>query len=91
MGHNRVAENIFVVYMRLMKKEMHRALKRALKRAGSMAALAKINNTTPQRVRYWVEHGKRLPAECVFATEDATGVSRWDLRPDIYIKDGIRL
>jgi DNA-binding transcriptional regulator YdaS (Cro superfamily) len=67
-----------------VKQQMHRALKRAVKQAGGLSALAKINKTTPQRVYYWVEHGKKMPAECVLATEKATGVSRHELRPDIY-------
>jgi DNA-binding transcriptional regulator YdaS (Cro superfamily) len=34
-----------------------------------------------------VNKGRRLPAEHVLAVEAATGVSRHDLRPDIYPRE----
>lgn len=63
---------------------MERALMRALKKAGSPAALAKINDVTPQRVNWWIKHGKKMPAQFVLKTEAATGVSRYNLRPDVF-------
>lgn len=67
-----------------MKREMERALKRAVKAAGGKTAFARILKSYPQKVHYWVEFKKQLPAEFVLIAEAATGVSRHDLRPDIY-------
>lgn len=60
---------------------MEQALERAKANAGGAAALAKgIGGLTPQAVSQW----KRAPAERVLAIETLTGVSRHELRPDIY-------
>lgn len=67
-----------------MKRNMERALMRAIKAAGTKADFARLNGVTPQRVHYWVEYMKRLPPQFVLTTEAITGVSRHDLRPDIY-------
>jgi hypothetical protein len=47
------------------------------------AQLAKEIGVSPQRVQYWFNKN-RIPAEYVLAVEAATGVSRYELRPDIY-------
>ncbi len=36
----------------------------------------------------WVDKKKPLPAEHVLAVEAATGISRHDLRPDLYPRGG---
>jgi DNA-binding transcriptional regulator YdaS (Cro superfamily) len=57
------------------------ALDDAKRKAGGAAGLAaKLGGITPQAVSQW----KRVPAERVLAVEKETGVSRHDLRPDIY-------
>jgi DNA-binding transcriptional regulator YdaS (Cro superfamily) len=56
------------------------ALKEAIKRAGSQAALARALGLTKQVVQVW----KVAPAKHVARIERATGVSRRDLRPDLY-------
>ncbi|MGF7202329.1 DNA-binding transcriptional regulator YdaS (Cro superfamily) [Sphingobium olei] len=35
----------------------------------------------------WLRDNRPLPAEHVLAVEEATGISRHDLRPDIYPRD----
>ena len=62
----------------------HAALLRALARAGSQTAMADVCGIRQQSVSAWVRNRKPLPAEHVLAIEAATGVSRHDLRPDIY-------
>ena len=56
------------------------ALQRAIKAAGGLAGLAKPLGITVQAVSQWDE----VPALRVLAVERATGVSRHDLRPDLY-------
>lgn len=48
-----------------------------------MSALARALDITPGAVNKWLRHD-RLPAERVLNVERLTGVSRHDLRPDIY-------
>ncbi|WP_083233122.1 transcriptional regulator [Pseudomonas graminis] len=57
-------------------------LERAIVEAGSAVALAKIAGVTPMAVSYWKARG--VPAHQVLVIESATGVSRHELRPDIY-------
>ncbi len=47
-------------------------------------ALAKLMRVTPQAITKW---NKRIPAERVLQIERATGVSRHDLRPDLYPRE----
>lgn len=56
---------------------------RAAKAAGGQSALARILKVTPQAVQKMCASG-RVPAERVLEIERATGVSRHELRPDIY-------
>lgn len=60
------------------------ALELALGRAGSQTALAEICGVSQTAVWKWLRQTKRAKAECVLAIEQATGVSRHDLRPDLY-------
>ncbi|MFG1465233.1 Cro/CI family transcriptional regulator [Xanthobacter sp. DSM 24535] len=55
-------------------------LRRAIKIAGTSSALAALVGVTPQAVSQW----PRVPASRVLLVERATGVSRHELRPDIY-------
>lgn len=57
-------------------------LDRAIAKAGSGVALATVIGVTPMAVSHWRVRG--VPAHQVLAIESATGVSRHDLRPDIY-------
>ncbi|WP_446739759.1 YdaS family helix-turn-helix protein [Pseudomonas sp. YL2] len=59
------------------------AAERAAKAAGGQSALARVLGCTPQNVQRWCATG-RVPAERVIPVEQATGVSRHDLRPDLY-------
>jgi DNA-binding transcriptional regulator YdaS (Cro superfamily) len=59
------------------------ALSRAVKAAGGQARLAEALGIHQGAVGNWVAR-KRIPAERVLAVEKLTGVSRHELRPDIY-------
>lgn len=56
---------------------------KAAKAAGGQSALARLLKVTPQAVQKMCASG-RVPAERVLDIEKATGVSRHELRPDIY-------
>lgn len=60
------------------------ALTEAVDRSGSQSALARICGVSQTAVWKWLQSGKRLPAEHVLIVERETGVSKHDLRPDIY-------
>lgn len=60
------------------------ALKSAVETAGGQRATSRICGTSQTAVWKWLQSSKRLPAEYVLRVEAATGVSRHDLRPDIY-------
>ena len=58
-------------------------LEKAIAVAGSKYRLAKLIGIKPPSVHAWMRSG-RIPAERVLAVEAATGISRYELRPDIY-------
>lgn len=55
-------------------------LSKAIRAAGGITELARLIGISQPSVSSWV----RVPAERVVAVESATGVSRKDLRPDLY-------
>ncbi|MFZ3485308.1 transcriptional regulator [Sphingomonas sp. 3-13AW] len=54
---------------------------------GSQAAMARLLGIAQPSVWKWLQAEKPLPAEHVLKVEEATGISRHDLRPDIYPRD----
>ncbi|HEX5464420.1 MAG TPA: helix-turn-helix domain-containing protein [Burkholderiales bacterium] len=58
-------------------------IQEAIEIVGSQKALADLLGVSQPAVCKWL-HGARVPAEQVLRIEKATGVSRHDLRPDIY-------
>lgn len=66
------------------------ALTEAVEKAGGQAALAKrlraegFAKCAQAHVWNWVNRDAALPAEYVLPIERITGVSRHDLRPDLY-------
>jgi DNA-binding transcriptional regulator YdaS (Cro superfamily) len=61
---------------------MDQALKKAIAAAGSTKALAKALGISVQAIYQW----EITPIKQVVAIERATGVSRKELRPDIFAK-----
>lgn len=61
------------------------ALRRAVQIAGSQAELARRigGKVKQQHVNYWLKNGYIPPEHCV-AIEAATGVSRHELRSDVF-------
>ena len=64
------------------------ALKRAIELCGGVTALANKIGVKQPVVSMWLQRGQ-VPAERVLAIETATGVSRHDLRPDIYPREEV--
>jgi DNA-binding transcriptional regulator YdaS (Cro superfamily) len=62
----------------------YEALCEALESAGSQSELARIAGVSQTAVWKWIQTSKRVSHTCVLRIEDATGVSRHFLRPDIY-------
>lgn len=52
--------------------------------AGSQSAFGRLIGKRQSVVHDWLKRGIPLPAEHVLAVEAATGISRYDLRPDVY-------
>jgi DNA-binding transcriptional regulator YdaS (Cro superfamily) len=60
------------------------ALLEAVRVFGGQSATGRHLGVSQRAVWRWVKQGTVLPAEHVLAIEAATGISRHDLRPDIY-------
>lgn len=58
----------------------------AINAAGGQVALAERVGVRQQSISEWLKR-ERIPAERVLAVETATGVSRHDLRPDLYPRE----
>ncbi|OYY51953.1 MAG: hypothetical protein B7Y53_08580 [Halothiobacillus sp. 28-55-5] len=63
------------------------ALLQIVDAAGSQSKLAAALGVSSTAAWKWVQSSKRLPAEYVLTAERLYGVSRHDLRPDIYPRD----
>lgn len=59
------------------------AIDDAIQHAGGASRLASILGVTPQAVSNWKARDS-VPPEQVLAIETATGVSRHELRPDVF-------
>lgn len=59
------------------------AIESAIEKAGSAAELARRLGVVPMTVSQWKKRGQ-VPAERCLDVEAATGVSRHDLRPDVF-------
>lgn len=56
----------------------------AIKKAGGQSALAKSIDVQPALVWQWSSGRRPVAAHHCLAIEEATGVSRHDLRPDVF-------
>lgn len=59
-------------------------LQKAIDAVGSQSALAAKIGKTQQAVSHWLKKDGRVPAEMVLSVEAASGVSRHELRPDVF-------
>lgn len=56
----------------------------AIRAAGSQSAFGRLIGKRQSVIFGWLRDARPLPAEHVLVIEEATGISRHDLRPDIY-------
>jgi DNA-binding transcriptional regulator YdaS (Cro superfamily) len=63
-----------------IRRSRPEGLAAAIAAAGSISELARLLGVTNQAVCKW----RRVPAERVLEVERLTGVSRYDLRPDVF-------
>lgn len=59
---------------------MDSALQKVINLAGNRSKLARQLGIKPQAIQQW----ERVPVDRVLAIESITGISRHELRPDIY-------
>lgn len=63
----------------------HDALKRALAHFDdNQSEFARVVGCSQQMVSYWMKRGRPIAPEFAIPVEQATGISRHELRPDIY-------
>jgi DNA-binding transcriptional regulator YdaS (Cro superfamily) len=65
-------------------------LARAVREVGSQSAFGRLVGKSQASVHELLRDGKQLWAEAVLTVEAATGVSRHDLRPDLYPREAPR-
>lgn len=70
-----------------LEHESESALALAVRKAGSQTAFGRLLNKRQSVIFGWLRDNRPLPAEHVLIVEEATGISRHDLRPDIYPRD----
>lgn len=59
-------------------------LEKAINTAGGQNALSRLIGVNQGNIWKWLHKSKKVPAEKVLLIEKSTGVSRHDLRPDLY-------
>lgn len=64
--------------------EQKTALEKAIDAAGSQRQLATILGVSQQVISHWVKTGTPLTAERALVVESAVGLSKHELRPDIF-------
>ncbi|WP_366935764.1 YdaS family helix-turn-helix protein [Hyphomicrobium sp.] len=62
------------------------ALLRAFRAVGGQSALALLLNRSKQATWHWL----RVPSQYVLKVEELTGISRYELRPDLYPREEVR-
>lgn len=67
-----------------LEHESDSALAMAIQIVGSQSAFGRLLGKRQSVINDWLRFERPLPAEHVLAVEAATGVSRHELRPDIY-------
>lgn len=69
------------------REQAHQAFARAVELAGSQSALERPGVLSQQVISYRMKKRLECPAEAVLWVEERTGVSRHELRPDLYPRD----
>jgi DNA-binding transcriptional regulator YdaS (Cro superfamily) len=67
------------------RRRRSRVVNRVIKAAGGVNALAQGLGISPPAISFW---DRGVPVRRVIAVERLTGISRYELRPDIYPIEG---
>lgn len=67
-----------------IERDLTTPLAEAVRQAKSQSAFARLVGRSQSTVYGWLKDDVPLPAELVLTVEEATGVSRFRLRPDVY-------
>lgn len=67
-----------------MRRMSDSIVERLIEIGGGQSGLAKKVGVTQQTVWYWRHKLGKIPAERVLAVENATGVPRHEIRPDLF-------
>lgn len=67
--------------------DSQRPLVKAIRKIGSQAEFARLLGKRQSTVHSWLTRGNELPAELVLDAEEKLGISRHDLRPDLYPRE----
>jgi DNA-binding transcriptional regulator YdaS (Cro superfamily) len=70
-----------------IETQLESPLARAVREAGSQSAFGRIVGRRQSTIFLWLSNDVPLPAELVLLVERETGISKHDLRPDIYPHD----
>ena len=70
--------------MTIARSDSGTPLNRAIGIAGSQTALARLLGVSQMAVSRWSRGVSQLPPEHVLTVERETGISRHDLRPDVF-------
>lgn len=70
-----------------LEHESDSALALAVRTVGSQSAFGRLLGKRQSVIFGWLRDARPLPAEHVLAVEEATSISRHDLRPDIYPRE----
>jgi len=70
-----------------LEHDLDSALALAVRAVGSQSAFGRLISRAQSTVNGWLKSGVKLPAEYVLRVEEETGISRYDLRPDLYPRE----
>lgn len=70
-----------------LEHDIDSALAAAVRAAGSQSSFARLIGCPQPTLHGWLKNRADLPAEFVLKAEAETGISRHDLRPDLYPRE----
>ena len=80
-----------VTHMRMLSvmnnAESQTVLDRVIATLGTQSELVRVLGLSQSTVNSWFRRGQELPAQHVLKVEAATGISRHELRPDLYPRE----
>ena len=58
-----------------------------IEKSGGQTKLAAHLNITQGAVNHWIRRKSKVPAQYVLKIEKLTGISRYEIRPDVFLKE----